>query len=375
MLGKDTVIVTNGGPTEPRGRPAGVTIARDTLAAQNPVANLFGRILLIGPRGRPIPLADTYDFEREVNPDQDVGNPAVDSNPVDVEVDGLSLVFADAGGNALNTVNVFGRVSNLAVFPNRPDRRTRSRSRDMQAVPTSVEVGPDGQYYVSQLTGFPFPVGGANVYRVNPRTRRARACSRAASRTSWTSPSAGTARSTCSRSTTTACSPATATRARSSRSIARGGAQIELPAGTLPFPGGITVGDDGLYVTINCPLARRRAVCASADEIDGARRHVWHDAAHRFRSRRARGHAGRGGLRRLRNDTKTPPAPPAYGYGQAPSADSKTAPSEDAATIKAARARTARCSSTPKAARCTCGRPTRAPRAPATVRAPRPGRR
>ena len=40
----------------------------------------------------------------------------------------------------------------------------------MQAVPTSIAKGPDGQYYVSQLTGFPFPVGGANVYRVNPRT-------------------------------------------------------------------------------------------------------------------------------------------------------------------------------------------------------------
>jgi len=29
-----------------------------------------------------------------------------------------------------------------------------------------VAVGPDGSYYVGQLTGFPFPVGGANVYRV-----------------------------------------------------------------------------------------------------------------------------------------------------------------------------------------------------------------
>jgi len=27
-------------------------------------------------------------------------------------------------------------------------------------------VGPDGDYYVGQLAGFPFPVGGANVYRV-----------------------------------------------------------------------------------------------------------------------------------------------------------------------------------------------------------------
>jgi sugar lactone lactonase YvrE len=36
----------------------------------------------------------------------------------------------------------------------------------MDAVPTSVTQGPDGALYVGQLTGFPFPVGGANVYRV-----------------------------------------------------------------------------------------------------------------------------------------------------------------------------------------------------------------
>jgi sugar lactone lactonase YvrE len=38
----------------------------------------------------------------------------------------------------------------------------------MDAVPTSVVRGRDGAYYVGQLTGFPFPVGGANVYRVVP---------------------------------------------------------------------------------------------------------------------------------------------------------------------------------------------------------------
>ncbi len=38
----------------------------------------------------------------------------------------------------------------------------------MDAVPTSVVLGPDGYYYVGQLTGFPFPVGGASVYRVAP---------------------------------------------------------------------------------------------------------------------------------------------------------------------------------------------------------------
>jgi sugar lactone lactonase YvrE len=35
-------------------------------------------------------------------------------------------------------------------------------------VPTSVVRGPDGAFYVGQLTGFPFPTGGANVWRVEP---------------------------------------------------------------------------------------------------------------------------------------------------------------------------------------------------------------
>jgi sugar lactone lactonase YvrE len=33
-------------------------------------------------------------------------------------------------------------------------------------VPTSVVVGPDGAYYVSQLTGFPFEKGSAKIWRI-----------------------------------------------------------------------------------------------------------------------------------------------------------------------------------------------------------------
>jgi hypothetical protein len=36
----------------------------------------------------------------------------------------------------------------------------------IQSVPSSVVKGPDGAYYVSQFTGFPFPEGGAKIYRV-----------------------------------------------------------------------------------------------------------------------------------------------------------------------------------------------------------------
>ena len=105
-------------PDRAQGSDAGATISRDTLAAQNPAANLFGKVLLIGPRGQPLPLADIWGFERAFNPDKAVGNPAIDSNPVGIIRDGLRFVVADAGGNALDTVDLFGRVRNLAVFPN-----------------------------------------------------------------------------------------------------------------------------------------------------------------------------------------------------------------------------------------------------------------
>src|SRR5262249_22214498 len=88
VLGDDGVIITNGGPTEPKDAN-GNTIFRETLAKQNPVADLFGRVLAIGKRGKLLKLADIWDFERRVNPDADKGNPAIDSNPVDVAVDGF----------------------------------------------------------------------------------------------------------------------------------------------------------------------------------------------------------------------------------------------------------------------------------------------
>jgi sugar lactone lactonase YvrE len=38
----------------------------------------------------------------------------------------------------------------------------------VESVPTSVVVGTDGALYVGELTGGPFPVGGASVYRIAP---------------------------------------------------------------------------------------------------------------------------------------------------------------------------------------------------------------
>jgi hypothetical protein len=164
------VYVTNGGPTAPK-TEAGAPLTRDELAEDNPVADLFGRVLLVKHHGDVRSIADIYAFERDVNPDSAVGNPAIDTNPVDVLIDRGRVVVADAGGNAVDIVRRDGGISALTVFANRMvDNPFGGPQIPMQAVPTSVVEGRDGYYYVSQLTGFPFPPGGANVYRVNPHT-------------------------------------------------------------------------------------------------------------------------------------------------------------------------------------------------------------
>jgi hypothetical protein len=250
VIADDTVLITNGGPTEPKDA-AGNMIPRETLAAQNPVADLFGRILLVNPHlRRPVKVADLWDFERDVNPDKNGGNPAIDANPVDLEFDGLSLLVADAGGNSLNRVNVLGRISNVAVFPNRPGipNPFGGPPVDMQAVPTAVEVASNGDILVSQLTGFPFPTGGANIYRVDRRSGKVTvAYSGFTNIMDMAFGKDGTLYVLEIDHNGLLLPPIDGAIFAISRDGTR--RQIALPAGSLPLPGGITVGRDGLYVT------------------------------------------------------------------------------------------------------------------------------
>jgi len=284
----DKVLITNGGPTSAN---------RDELAAQNPVANLFGRVLAIKEHGGIVRLADIWDFERDNNPDAQVGDPAVDSNAVDVLVDHRRLVVADAGGNTLLTASKRDGIEVLSLFENRlfpnpfggPDIPT-------QTVPTGVVKGPDGDYYMSQLTGFPFPVGGANVYRVDRDTGEAEVYASGFTNlmdlafdedgTLWVleidhdgllNPGLDGA----------------------IYAVRRDGSkrQLELDPGALVFPGGITVGRDGdLYVTNKSVLAGGGEVLrieVDDDENKGHRRHKGH---HKHKSgRKHKRHHRKGG--------------------------------------------------------------------------------
>jgi hypothetical protein len=139
--------------------------ARETLGARG---YLLGRVLQVNAAGGWKAGADVAAYEEATNPVP----PTADSNPYGVAALPSRHLVADAGANALFEVRANGQIQTLAVFPSRPAPAPpflglpQGATIPMQAVPTTVVQGPDGWIYVGQLTGFPFPVGGANVYRV-----------------------------------------------------------------------------------------------------------------------------------------------------------------------------------------------------------------
>ncbi|MEO5982050.1 MAG: ScyD/ScyE family protein [Pedococcus sp.] len=117
-------------------------------------------------RARTWTIADLAAYEARANPIHDP-----DSNPSSLVRSGSGFVVTDAGGNDLLTVK-HGRTTTTAVFQDQLAPAPAflglppGTMIPAQAVPTAVVKGPDGAWYVSQLTGFPFPVGGANIFRV-----------------------------------------------------------------------------------------------------------------------------------------------------------------------------------------------------------------
>lgn len=141
-----------------------------TRAGYGPGAARLGTIVSghLGSRLRVV--ADVAAYEAAENPDRG----AVDSNPGGFVQHRGRWVVTDAGGNDLVGIGGHRSSRTLAVFPDvmvsaPPALKLPPGTKiPMQAVPTDVAVGPDGAYYVSQLTGFPFPVGAAKIWRVVP---------------------------------------------------------------------------------------------------------------------------------------------------------------------------------------------------------------
>jgi hypothetical protein len=154
------------------GNPGG---GPDTRKQFGPGGARFGKLLRVNRHGIRA-VADFPRFELRNNPDKGAGalpGEKIDSNPNGLLARRGARLVADAGGNDLLKVDHKGRISVVAVFPTRmvpapPGIPDLPPKIEMQPVPTSVTKGPDGAYYVGELTGFPFPPGQARVYRVVP---------------------------------------------------------------------------------------------------------------------------------------------------------------------------------------------------------------
>jgi len=150
------------------------------------------KLYLVYTNGTVQEIADLGAYEDAVNPD---GIVPPDSNPYDVEaLDASTALVVDAGGNDLLIVDTAGNIDWIATLPAEVVSTANIKSLagcptppvddlgfacelpDMmpaEPVATSVAIGPDGAYYVSELKGFPFPTGESRIWRIDPAARHA----------------------------------------------------------------------------------------------------------------------------------------------------------------------------------------------------------
>jgi hypothetical protein len=110
-------------------------------------------------------IRDFGAYEQNNNPD----GQNVDTNLFDLLIEDNKAYVIDAGANALLSQRAFGGEPTLeTVFPTITTTEPLTGEEVVrQPVPTSIAVGPDGAFYVGQLTGFPFQAETAQVYRIN----------------------------------------------------------------------------------------------------------------------------------------------------------------------------------------------------------------
>ncbi|MBU2669268.1 ScyD/ScyE family protein [Actinoplanes bogorensis] len=97
------------------------------------------------------------------------------AGPFDSAADRRGRIYVTEG-DALIRLAPRGRRVTVASFPSRmvpaparlADGTPRGAPVRMPPVPSAVTRGPDGAFYVGELTGFPFPPGRARVWRVVP---------------------------------------------------------------------------------------------------------------------------------------------------------------------------------------------------------------
>jgi hypothetical protein len=171
--------------------------------------NKGGKVWTLDANGAPQLIGDTFAYEKQANPDgkfkygflktpksclsqlpKQVGPPTYsghkESHPYATAVANGVTYVADAGANAVVAISPTGVFSTVAALKpvklkvtaaaadaNHLPTCTIGKKYAVEAVPTDVEYGPDGQLYVTSLPGGPEdPSLGANgrLLRIDPAT-------------------------------------------------------------------------------------------------------------------------------------------------------------------------------------------------------------
>lgn len=176
----------------------GAVFATTGFSRRRPTAHLWS---VVG-NAAPTKLANLYRYEKQSNPDGDTtyglrARPfclkrvpkfirpyqgRVESHPYATALGTGVTYVADAAGNSILAVADDGGISTVGTLPRTKVTVTRKMKREFglhkcvigktyraEGVPTDVEIGPDGDLYVTSLPGVPgegLPTG--RIYRFDP---------------------------------------------------------------------------------------------------------------------------------------------------------------------------------------------------------------
>lgn len=185
--GKGTLAYTVTGFPETETEPPDTFVHRTTPAGKpRVVASPSAHEELFNPDGDSMYGFTDVDDECLANVPSFVPPPypgIVESNPYSIAITGGGWVVADAAANTIVDIRPSGVMTTLAVLPPIPQEITPEvalgfglpgcvvgESYYGEPVPTDVEVGPDGNYYVSTLPGAPELPGNGAVWRVDSRS-------------------------------------------------------------------------------------------------------------------------------------------------------------------------------------------------------------
>ncbi len=159
VLHEDLPRLKNGPEGAPAGVSAAIQMGETTYYVMGEArAKEFREVYKVTPGAHPVGL--TGQDPLGIHPPKPI------VNPYDLLfASSGGLLVSDAGANVVWRVSLAGDIHLYAKLEPQSHLMPEGMVQ-VETVPTGMTSGPDGATYVATLTGFPFPTGGARVFRL-----------------------------------------------------------------------------------------------------------------------------------------------------------------------------------------------------------------